>query len=87
MQIHANYLIVAILNKIIIYDVLTLKHLVKVDTVQDRAVFEAWVTSHDSFSHTLNLIYVDETKQSKINLDTCKLTLLSPCNITTSILT
>ena len=57
-------MIVAFISKIIVCDVFTLKHLFKVDTGDERAVFDVQVTSDtDSKRDEIVIAHQDEEKK------------------------
>jgi hypothetical protein len=71
MEIKAQFLIVSFVHKIIVCDVYSLKHLLKINT-HESAIFDSWINVDSPLQHTLKIAYLDSEKSSRMNIDTCK---------------
>lgn len=60
MDIKSQYLIVAFINKIIVCDVYTLKHLFKIETGDDDAIFDSYLQMVGEGRHELRIAHTGE---------------------------
>lgn len=70
MEIKSQFLIVSFVNKILVCDVFSLKHLLKIET-DENAIFDSNIEIVDN-KHNLTIVYRDRDKPSKLRVESCK---------------
>jgi hypothetical protein len=83
-EIKLQYLLVAFMNKIIVCDVYSLKHLFKLDTGDEDAIFDSHVQvipvpgGHDR--HELRIANIGDDEKNSFTVQNCTIVFLNFCS-------